>query len=295
MYSILQKKMEDSKKYKYASALWKIGLTFFLISILFLTPLIEVESTGHVDSDPSVWTYSYMFFEGGFRSIINSDFFAVQYIFAAASLFALFAVYHCNNLSYAGGEKLPILPILAFLIGIGIVFYLCEEPTYKLRIIPLYNKKIVKIIYLRISWIGYWSWMVSLLCILSSSLLQCSIKHDEAEALIKVQNEKLTKNENISFLSKMLGGAPDTLQKIFICLMFLSLIPWFIMTCIIVIIKSEYGFDYYFKDWITILYPITTFLLMKLMFRMSVRWKKRWIFFLVPLVGILLKDISLIF
>lgn len=287
--------MEDSKKYKYASALWKIGLTFFLISILFLTPLIEVESTGHVDSDPSVWTYSYMFFEGGFRSIINSDFFAVQYIFAAASLFALFAVYHCNNLSYAGGEKLPILPILAFLIGIGIVFYLCEEPTYKLRIIPLYNKKIVKIIYLRISWIGYWSWMVSLLCILSSSLLQCSIKHDEAEALIKVQNEKLTKNENISFLSKMLGGAPDTLQKIFICLMFLSLIPWFIMTCIIVIIKSEYGFDYYFKDWITILYPITTFLLMKLMFRMSVRWKKRWIFFLVPLVGILLKDISLIF
>lgn len=67
------------------------------------------------------------------------------------------------------------------------------------------------------------------------------------------------------------------------------------MTCIIVIIKSDYGFDYYFKDWITILYPITTFLLMKLMFRMSVRWKKRWIFYLVPLVGILLKDISLIF
>ena len=295
MYSILQKKMEDSKKYKYASALWKIGLTFFLISILFLTPLIEVESTGHVDSDPSVWTYSYMFFEGGFRSIINSDFFAVQYIFAAASLFALFAVYHCNNLSYTGGEKLPILPILAFLIGIGIFFYLCNEPTYKTRIIPLYNKKIVEIIYLRITWMDYWVWMISLLCILSSSLLQCSIKHDEAEALIKVQNEKLTKNENISFLSKMLRGAPDTLQKIFICLMFLSLIPWFIMTCIIVIIKSNYGFDYYFKDWITILYPITTFLLMKLMFRMSVRWKKRWIFFLVPLVGILLKDISLIF
>ena len=135
--------MDYSNKYKYASVLWKIGLTFFLISILFLTPLIEIESTGHVDSDPFVLTYSYMFFEGGFRSIINSDFFAVQYIFAAASLFALFAVYHCNNLSYAGGEKLPILPILDFLIGIGIVFYLCEEPTYKTRIIPLYNKKIV--------------------------------------------------------------------------------------------------------------------------------------------------------
>ena len=295
MYSILQKKMEDSKKYKYASALWKIGLTFFLISILFLTPLIEIESTGHVDSDPFVLTYSYMFFEGGFRSIINSDFFAVQYIFAAASLFALFAVYHCNNLSYAGGEKLPILPILAFLIGIGIVFYLCEEPTYKTRIIPLYNKKIVEIIYLRINRMGYWVWMISLLCILSSSLLQCSIKHNMGEALIKAENEKLTRNENISFLSKMLGGAPDTLQKIFICLMFLSLIPWFIMTCIIVIIKSNYGFDYYFKDWITILYPITTFLLMKLMFRLSIHWKKRWIFFLVPLVGILLKDISLIF
>ena len=287
--------MDYSNKYKYASALWKIGLAFFLISILFLTPLIEVESTGHVDSDPFVLTYSYMFFEGGFRSIINSDFFAVQYIFAAASLFALFAVYHCNNLSYAGGEKLPILPILAFLIGIGIVFYLCEEPTYKTRIIPLYNKKIVEIIYLRINWMDYWVWMISLLCILSSRLLQCSIKHDEAEALIKAQNEKLTKNENNSFFSKLLGGTPDTLQKIFICLMFLSLIPWFIMTCIIVIIKSDYGFDYYFKDWITILYPITTFLLMKLMFRMSVRWKKRWIFYLVPLVGILLKDISLIF
>ena len=287
--------MEDSKKYKYASALWKIGLAFFLISILFLTPLIEVESTGHVDSDPFVLTYSYMAFEGGFRSIINSDFFAVQYIFAAASLFALFAVYHCNNLSYAGGEKLPILPILAFLIGICIVFFLCEEPTYKTRIIPLYNKKIVEIIYLRINWMDYWVWMISLLCILSSSLLQCSIKHDEAEALIKTQNEKLTRNENYSFFSKMLGGTPDTLQKIYICLMVLSLIPWFIMTCIIVIIKSNYGFDYYFKDWITILYPITTFLLMKLMFRMSVRWKKRWIFYLVPLVGILLKDISYIF
>ena len=287
--------MDYSNKYKYASVLWKIGLTFFLISILFLTPLIEIESTGHVDSDPFVLTYSYMFFEGGFRSIINSDFFAVQYIFAAASLFALFAVYHCNNLSYAGGEKLPILPILAFLIGIGIVFYLCEEPTYKTRIIPLYNKKIVEIIYLRINWMDYWVWMISLLCILSSSLLQCSIKHDEAEALIKTQNEKLTRNENYSFFSKMLGGTPDTLQKIYICLMVLSLIPWFIMTCIIVIIKSNYGFDYYFKDWITILYPITTFLLMKLMFRMSVRWKKRWIFYLVPLVGILLKDISLIF
>ena len=287
--------MDYSNKYKYASALWKIGLTFFLISILFLTPLIEVKSTGHVDSDPFVLTYSYMAFEGGFRSIINSDFFAIQYIFAAASLLALFAVYHCNNLSYAGGEKLPILPILAFLIGIGIVFFLCEEPTYKTRIIPLYNKKIVEIIYLRINWMDYWVWMISLLCILSSSLLQCSIKHDEAEALIKAQNEKLTKNENISFFSKLLGGTPDTLQKIFICLMFLSLIPWFIMTCIIVIIKSDYGFDYYFKDWITILYPITTFLLMKLMFRMSVRWKKRWIFYLVPLVGILLKDISLIF
>lgn len=286
--------MEDSKKYKYASALWKIGLTFFLISILFLTPLIEIESTGHVDSDPFVLTYSYMFFEGGFRSIINTDYFAIQYIFAAASLLALFAVYHCNNLSYAGGKKLPILPILAFLIGIGIFFYLCE-PTYKTRIIPLYNKKIVEIIYLRITWMDYWVWMISLLCILSSSLLQCSIKHDEAEALIKTQNEKLTRNENYSFFSKMLGGTPDTLQKIYICLMVLSLIPWFIATCMIVLIHSEYGFDYYFKDWITILYPITTFLLMKLMFRMSVRWKKRWIFYLVPLVGILLKDISLIF
>lgn len=287
--------MDYSNKYKYASVLWKIGLTFFLISILFLTPLIEIESTGHVDSDPFVLTYSYMFFEGGFRSIINSDFFAVQYIFAAASLFALFAVYHCNDLSYAGGEKLPILPILAFLIGIGIVFYLCEEPTYKTRIIPLYNKKIVEIIYLRINWMDYWVWMISLLCILSSSLLQCSIKHDEAEALIKAQNEKLTRNENYSFFSKMLGGTPDTLQKIYICLMVLSLIPWFIMTCIIVIIKSNYGFDYYFKDWITILYPITTFLLMKWMFKLSVHWKKKWIFYLVPLVGILLKDISLIF
>lgn len=287
--------MEDSKKYKYASALWKIGLTFFLISILFLTPLIEIESTGHVDRDPFVLTYSYMVFEGGFRSIINTDYFVIEYIFAAASLLALFAVYHCNDLSYAGRKKPPVLPILAFLIGIGIFFYLCNEPTYKIRIIPLYSKKSVEIIYLKIKWFDYLVWMIFLLCVLSSSLLQCSIKHDEAEALIKVQNEKLTKNENISFLSKMLGGAPDTLQKIFICLMFLSLIPWFIMTCIIVIIKSEYGFDYYFKDWITILYPTTTFLLMKLMFRMSVRWKKRWIFFLVPLVGILLKDISLIF
>lgn len=141
----------------------------------------------------------------------------------------------------------------------------------------------------------YWVWMFSLLCILSSSLLQRIIKHDEAEALIKTQNEKLTRNENYSFFSKMLGGTPDTLQKIYICLMVLSLIPWFIATCMIVLIHSEYGFDYYFKDWITILYPITTFLLMKLMFRMSVRWKKRWIFYLVPLVGILLKDISLIF
>lgn len=287
--------MDYSNKYKYASALWKIGLTFFLISILFLTPLIEIESTGHVDSDPFVLTYSYMFFEGGFRSIINSDFFAVQYIFAAASLLALFAVYRCNNLSYINHKSLPILPILSILIGIGIIIWLCNEPTYKTRIIPLYNKKIVEIIYLRINWMDYLVWMISLLCILSSSLLQCSIKHDEAEALIKAQNEKLTKNENNSFFSKLLGGTPDTLQKIFICLMVLSLIPWFIATCMIVLIHSEYGFDYYFKDWITILYPITTFLLMKLMFRMSVRWKKRWIFFLVPLVGILLKDISLIF
>ncbi len=295
MYSILQKKIEDYKKYKYASALWKIGLTFFIISILFLTPLIEIESTGHVDSDPFVLTYSYMFFEGGFRSIINSDFFAVQYIFAAASLLALFAVYRCNNLSYINHKSLLILPILAISIGIGIIIYLCDEPTYKLRIIPLYNKKIVKIIYLRISWIGYWSWMVSLLCILSSSLLQCSINYDMGETLIKAENEKLTRNENYSFFSKMLGGTPDTLQKIYICLMVLSLIPWFIVTCMIVLIHSEYGFDYYFKDWITILYPITTFLLMKLMFKLSVHWKKRWIFYLVPLVGILLKDISLIF
>ncbi|MEE1064162.1 MAG: hypothetical protein UH071_10900, partial [Paludibacteraceae bacterium] len=237
----------------------------------------------------------YMTFEGGFRSIINSDFFAVQYIFAAASLLALFAVYRCNNLSYINHKSLPILPILSILIGIGIIIWLCNEPTYKLRIIPLYNKKIVKIIYLRINWIGYWGWMVSLLCILSSSLLQRSIKYNMGEALIKVENEKLTRNENYSFFSKMLGGTPDTLQKILICLMFLSLIPWFIMTCIIVIIKSDYGFDYYFKDWITILYPITTFLLMKLMFRLSVHWRKRWIFYLVPLVGILLKDISYIF
>lgn len=287
--------MDYSNKYKYASALWKIGLTFFLISILFLTPLIEVESTGHVDSDPSVWTYSYMAFEGGFHSIINSDFFAVQYIFAAASLLALFAVYRCNNLSYINHKSLPILPILSILIGIGIIIWLCEEPTYKTRIIPLYNKKIVEIIYLRINWMGYWVWMFSLLCILSSSLLQCSINYDMGETLIKAENEKMTRNENNSIFSKMIGETPDTLQKIFICLMFLSLIPWFIATCIIVIIKSDYGFDYYFKDWITILYPITTFLLMKWMFKLSVHWKKRWIFYLVPLVGILLKDISLIF
>ena len=287
--------MEDSKKNKYASVLWKIGLAFFLISILFLTPLIEIESTGHVDSDPFVLTYSYMFFEGGFRSIINSDFFVIQYIFAAASLLALFAVYRCNNLSYINHKSLPILPILSISIGIGIIIYLCDEPAYKLHIIPLYNKKIVKIIYLRINWIDYWVWMFSLLCILSSSLLQRSIKYDMGEALIKAENEKLTRNENYSFFSKMLGGTPDTLQKIFICLMVLSLIPWFIATCMIVLIHSEYGFDYYFKDWITILYPITTFLLMKLMFRLSVRWKRRWIFYLVPLVGILLKDISYIF
>ena len=287
--------MEDSKKNKYASALWKIGLAIFLISILFLTPLIEIESTGHVDSELFIWDYLYMTFEGGFRFIINSDFFVIQYIYAAASFLALFAVYHCNSLSYISHKSLLILPILAISIGIGIIIYLCDEPAYKLRIIPLYNKKIVKIIYLRINWIGYWGWMVSLLCILSSSLLQRSINYDMGEALIKAENEKLTKNENNSIFSKMLGGTPDTLQKIFICLMFLSLIPWFIATCMIVLIHSEYGFDYYFKDWITILYPIITFFLMKLMFRLSVRWKRRWIFYLVPLVGILLKDISLIF
>ena len=77
--------------------------------------------------------------------------------------------------------------------------------------------------------------------------------------------------------------------------MVLSLIPWFIATCMIVLIHSEYGFDYYFKDWITILYPITTFLLMKWMFVLSVHLKKKWIFYLVPLVAITLKDISLIF
>lgn len=287
--------MEEYKKYKYASALWKIGLAIFLISILFLTPLIEIESTGHVDSELFIWDYLYMTFEGGFRSIVNSDFFAIEYIFTAASFLALFAVYHCNRLSYINHKCLPILPILAILIGIGIIIYLCDEPAYKLRIIPLYNKKIVEIIYLRINWMGYWVWMISLLCILSSSLLQRSIKYDMGEALIKAENEKLTRNENYSFFSKMLGGTPDTLQKIFICLMFLSLIPWFIATCMIVLIHSDYGFDYYFKDWITILYPITTFFLMKLMFRLSVRWKRRWIFYLVPLVGILLKDISLIF
>ena len=242
--------MDYSNKYKYASALWKIGLTFFLISILFLTPLTRIID-GHVDSVPFVLDYSYWAFMGGFRSVINTDYFAIQYIFAAASLFALFAVYHCNDLSYAGGEKLPILPILAFLIGIGIFFYLCNEPTYKIRIIPLYSKKSVEIIYLKIKWFDYFVWMIFLLCVLSSSLLQCSIKHDEAEALIKTQNEKLTRNENYSFFSKMLGGTPDTLQKIYICLMVLSLIPWFIATCMIVLIHSEYGFDYYFKDWIT--------------------------------------------
>ena len=296
MHSSIKNKqrMEEYKKYKYASVLWKIGLAFFLISILFMIPLVRIESTGHVDSEPFIWDYLYMTFEGGFRFIINSDFFAVQYIFAAASLLALFAVYRCNNLSYINHKSLPILPILSISIGIGIIIYLCDEPAYKLHI-PLYNKKIVKIIYLRINWIGYWVWMFSLLCILSSSLLQRSIKYNMGEALIKAENEKLTRNENYSFFSKMLGGTPDTLQKIFICLMVLSLIPWFIATCMIVLIHSEYGFDYYFKNWITILYPITTFLLMKLMFRLSVRWKRRWIFYLVPLVGILLKDISYIF
>lgn len=103
--------MDYSNQYKYASVLWKIGLAFFLISFLFTTPLLKIESTGHVYSVPFIWNYSYMAFEGGFRSIVNSDFFAIEYIFTAASFLALFAVYHCNRLSYINHKCLPILPI----------------------------------------------------------------------------------------------------------------------------------------------------------------------------------------
>ena len=254
----------DKEMHNTAKILQKIGLCLLVVN-LWMQPIISIDTLGYETSN---WGLHCLFrFFGILRGYIS-----VTHIYSVATICAFIALYHCIGGAYIAQKRLPILPVLSFALAIILVPALSVEPMFDNGIKEM-----------RIDWYVYLVWLAGLLCILVSSLLQCTIEHIETGM-----------KDNRSFMGRVLGcdpgSEPDTPHICIFGIMMTGLFIWPLFAFMVVFIFDAPSYNAVFEmcRWIMFLivylYPLYVFPLMRLMFRLSELKNALWIFCITPLI-----------
>lgn len=110
--------------------------------------------------------------------------------------------------------------------------------------------------------------------------------------MLNMNKEEIKQEQNKGLIARILGGTPTILQKVFFILMAFSLILW-PLGCYVSIfffdapIRSDIDKICRYGMLITIcLYPIYLFPLLRIMFRFSEKLKVTWLYYISPIVPI---------
>lgn len=110
-----------------------------------------------------------------------------------------------------------------------------------------------------------------------------------------MNKEEIKQEPNDGLIARILGGTPTILQKVFFILMAFSLILWplgcamFLYSSLMPLVCSDVDKICRYGMLITIcLYPIYLFPLLRFMFQLSKNLRATWLYYLCPLVPILI-------
>lgn len=270
--------MKDILRYRIATIMYWTGLLLLVLS-LFLTPVDRVYDTFESgDSGILLLLSIFGLLMGGAT---------VSQLYAIASILTFLSIYHCQGGGYLGQKRIPILPTAAILIGIS---FACLVPSMPLQAINAVS--------INVGWTGYAVWMLSLICVLISSLLQRSIDYsEEQENATAEQSEERTSTihkDKRSFLERVCGGEPTGSQRVYFVAFLLSLLLWpmiafgsiFIFDAPIL---NQYDEIARYGIVLTIwTYPILLFVLFRLGFKLSERSHSPVWFYAMPWVPFIL-------
>lgn len=256
--------MTIEKKHKISKILWKVGLCILVVD-LWMQPIISIDTLGYETSN---WGLHCLFRFFG----ILGGYFSVTHIYSIATICAFITIYHCIGGAYIAQKRLPILPILSLILAVALVLALPLESMYDDAIKEM-----------RIDWYAYIVWIVGLLCVLGSSLLQHKIEHTDVGM-----------KDNRSFMGRVLGCEPyadlDTPHICIFGIMMIGLFIWPLFAFIVVFFFDAPSYNAVFEICRYImcftiwLYPLYVFPLMRLMFRLSESKNALWIFCITPLI-----------
>ena len=112
--------------------------------------------------------------------------------------------------------------------------------------------------------------------------------------MLNMNKEEIKQEQNKGLIARILGGTPTILQKVFFILMGFSLILW-PLGCYVSIfffdapVRSDVDKICRYGMLITIcLYPIYLFPLLRFMFQLSKNLRATWLYYLCPIVPILI-------
>ena len=112
--------------------------------------------------------------------------------------------------------------------------------------------------------------------------------------MLNMNKEEIKQEQNKGLIARILGGTPTILQKVFFILMAFSLILW-PLGCYVSIfffdapVRSDVDKICRYGMLITIcLYPIYLFPLLRFMFQLSKNLRATWLYYLCPIVPILI-------
>ena len=202
--------MKDILRYRIATVMYWIGLLLLVLS-LFLTPVDRVYDTFESgDSGILLLLSIFGLLTGGTM---------VSQLYAVATILTFLSIYHCRGGGYLGQKRIPILPTAAILIGICFSWLVPSMPLQAINAVSI-----------QVGWTGYAVWMLSLICVLTSSLLQRSIDYsEEQENATAEKTEELTSaihKDKRSFVERVFGGEPSGSQRVYFVAFLLTLLLW---------------------------------------------------------------------
>lgn len=271
--------MKDILRYRIATIMYWMGLVLLVLS-LFLTPVDRVYDTFESGEDGLQLLLSIF-------GLLMGGTTTVGQLYAIATILTFLSIYHCRGGGYLGQKRIPILPTAAILIGIS---FACLVPSMPLQAINAVS--------VNVGWTGYAVWMLSLICVLISSLLQRSIDYPgEQENAAAGQSEERTSiihKDRRSFVERVFGGEPTGSQRVYFVVMLLSLLFWPMIAFVSVLFFDSAIHNIYdeiarYGIVLTIwTYPILLFVLFRLGFKLSERSHSPVWFYAMPWVPFIL-------
>lgn len=264
--------MKDIQRYRIATIMYWIGLILLVLS-LFLTPVDRVYDTFESGDSGIMLLLSILGLLTGGTT--------VSQLYAIATILTFLSIYHCRGGGYLGQKRIPILPTAAILISICFAWLVPSMPLQAINVVSI-----------QVGWTGYAVWMLSLICVLTSSLLQRSIDYSEEQENATAEiTEELTSaihKDKRSFVERVFGGEPSGSQRVYFVAFLLTLLLWPMIAFVSIFIFDAPIHNLYdeivrYGIVLTIwTYPILLFVLFRLGYKLSERSNSPVWFYAMP-------------